>query len=122
VTVDGFVRREALERIAILHADIQGHEYEMLLGAADSMQKRRFEFVFISTHGYRIHAYCLSFLRKYGYRIICEHTPGESYAVDGLIVATVDREMAAVTVSRRYAGFREWVKSFVCRIMSHIPF
>ena len=121
VTVDGFVQREGLERVAILHSDIQGHEYEMLLGATDSLQKRRFEFVFISTHGYRVHAQCLRFLRKCGYRVICEHTPGESYAVDGLIVETLDREMAPVTVSRRYAGFREWVKSSVCRMMSHIP-
>ena len=121
VTVDGFVQRERLERVAILHSDIQGHEYEMLLGATDSLQKRRFEFVFISTHGHRVHAQCLRFLRKCGYLVICEHTPGESYAVDGLIVATVDREMAPVTVSRRYAGLREWVKSSVCRMMSHIP-
>ncbi len=122
ITIDGFVQREALERIAILHADIQGHEYEMLLGATDSVQKRRFEFVFISSHGFRVHARCLGFLRKYGYRIICEHTPGESYAVDGFIAATVDREMGSVRISRRYGGFREWVKSFGCRVMSHLPF
>ena len=122
ITIDGFVQRGSLERIAILHADIQGHEYEMLLGAADSLQKRRFEFVFISSHGFRIHAQCLRFLRKCGYRIICEHTPGESYAVDGLIVATVDKEVSSVTITKRYAGCCEWVKSSVCRMMSHIPF
>jgi len=60
---------------------------------------------FISTHGHKVHASVLRFLRKCGYLVICEHTPGESYAVDGFDSGTVDREMAPVTVSRRYAGF-----------------
>jgi len=121
ISVDGFIHREALKSIAILHADIQGHEYKMLVGAKNSLRERLFSFVFISSHGFRVHAQCLGFLRKYGYRIICEHTPSESFTVDGLIVATVDRGMGAVAISKRHAGVRGWVKSFVCRVVSHFP-
>jgi hypothetical protein len=121
ITVDGFIRHEALGRIAILHADIQGHEYEMLLGAKTSIRQGLFEFIFISSHGFKVHAQCLRFLRKYGYRILCEHTPAESFAVDGLIVATLDREMATVAITKRHMGVREWGKSFACRLVSRIP-
>ena len=121
ITIDGFIRREALERVAILHADIQGHEYEMLLGAKASIRQGLIEFIFISSHGFRVHAQCLRFLRKYGYRIICEHTPAESFAVDGLIVATSGRDVATVAITKRHTGVRGWVKSFVCRLISRIP-
>jgi hypothetical protein len=56
-----------------------------------SIRQGLIEFIFISSHGFKLYAQCLRFLRKYGYRIICEHTPAESFAVDGLIVATLDR-------------------------------
>lgn len=121
ITVDGFVRREGLERIAILHADIQGHEYEMLLGATDCLRNCRFQFVFISSHGFRVHAQCLGLLRRHGFHIICEHTPGESFAVDALIAATTDTGMKPFRISRRYAGFYQWMKSLACRVMSHFP-
>ncbi|MEJ0090084.1 MAG: FkbM family methyltransferase [Limisphaerales bacterium] len=77
ITIDDFIKREALQRVAVLHADIQGHEYKMLLGARNSLQKRLFDFIFISSHGYKVHAQCLKLLRRYGYRIICEHTLGK---------------------------------------------
>ena len=121
LTIDGFIRREGLGRIAILHADIQGHEYEMLRGAKASIRQGLFDFIFISSHGFKVHAQCLRFLRKYSYRILCEHTPAESFAVDGLIVATVDREMATVAITKRHMGVRGWAKSFVCRLASRIP-
>jgi len=121
ITIDGFIRHEALERITILHADIQGHEYEMLLGTKASIRQGLIEFIFISSHGFKLYAQCLRFLRKYGYRIICEHTPAESFAVDGLIVATLDREMVTVAITKRHTGVRGCVKSFICRLISHIP-
>ena len=121
LTIDGLVQRAALKKIAILHADIQGHEYEMLLGAKNSLENKRFDFIFISSHGLKIHSQCLSYLRKNSYRIICDHTTYESFSVDGLIVATVYQDMPVITVSKKRTNFGDRIKSFVCRLTSRFP-
>ena len=40
ITVDEFVKKEGLTKVEVLHADIQGHEYAMLLGTKDSLQSK----------------------------------------------------------------------------------
>ena len=93
VSVDGFMTRHGLKEVSILHSDIQGHEVEMLRGAAQGLSRHQICHIFISTHGLGVHAQCLRILRKFDYRIIAEHTTDESYSVDGLIVATCDNSL-----------------------------
>jgi Methyltransferase FkbM domain len=106
ITVDGLAKKEGLTKIEILHADIQGYEYAMLLGARGLLGSKLVRFGFISTHGFKVHAKCLGLLRKYGYKIIAEHTTGESYSVDGLIVASADSSVDKVDVTKNLNGLR----------------
>jgi hypothetical protein len=119
ITVDGFVKKQGLTKVEILHADIQGHEYAMLLGTTDSLQNKLVRFLFVSTHGFKIHAKCLGFLRKRRYKIIAEHTPGESYSVDGLIVACADWNIDKMKVTKKPQGIRDRTKSLACRYLSY---
>jgi len=121
VSVDDFFRESAISEAAVLHADIQGREFEMLEGARESIARRAIRFIFISTHGHKVHAACLYRLKHSGCRIIAEHTPDESYSVDGLIAGAWNCEKPGmVAISRR----RQWpgaVKSLVTRILSRMP-
>jgi hypothetical protein len=118
ITVDQLAKKEGLTKIEILHADIQGHEHAMLLGAKDLLKGKLVRFVFLSTHGFKVHAKCLGFLRKRRYKIIAEHTTGESYSVDGLIVASADWNVDKMKVTRKPQGIRDRTKSLACRYLS----
>jgi hypothetical protein len=59
----------------------------MLLGAEELFAKRAVDFVFISTHGKKMHCSCRDFLKSKEYRILCDVPPSSSYSVDGLVVA-----------------------------------
>jgi FkbM family methyltransferase len=110
VAVDDFVESEGLEHINILHADIQGAEYDMLVGARKSLNEGRIDFIFVSTHSELLHRQCLRFLLKIGMRIIAEHSPSESYAVDGLIVGCKQSvDLPDIQISRRKPSFSTFV-------------
>lgn len=85
-TVAEFLALKGLDRVTMLHADIQGHEEEMLDGARDLLAERRVDWLFISTHGRR-HPASRDILAGAGYRIVAEHDVGQSASVDGLLVA-----------------------------------
>lgn len=72
ITVDDLMRRHDLDRLAILHADIQGYEAEMLEGAAAALAEHRVDHVFVSTHSQELHAGIIAALRGHGYRIEAE--------------------------------------------------
>ncbi len=66
----------------------------MLKGAEKSLEQGRIGWLFISTHRdledareMDLHEVCRDLIEAHGYRIYIEHTPEESYSVDGLIVA-----------------------------------
>jgi len=77
-------------RLTILHSDTQGAEYDMLLGAGESLKARNIDYIFISTHVHK-HKSCLNILTRYGYHIIASHGIKESASADGLIVASSPR-------------------------------
>lgn len=105
VAVDDMMRQLKLDTIDVLHADVQGAEHDMLLGATDALANHKIGYLFISTHGCE-HGRCLKMLDKYGYRVIAQHTVLESYSGDGLIVAAApDRDKPeTVQISHRNAG------------------
>ncbi|MEX0958152.1 MAG: FkbM family methyltransferase [Burkholderiales bacterium] len=86
VSVDGQIKTLDLSRVDILHADVQGAESEMLIGAEQALREHHIGYLFISTHGCE-HRRCLSRLVRHGYKIIAEHSVLESVSGDGLIVA-----------------------------------
>lgn len=95
-SVDGIAKREKLDRIDILHIDVQGVELSALLGAEESIKNGLVRFVVVSTHHYVFsgdpltHQKCKDFLEKRGASIIASHNVVESFSGDGLIVASFD--------------------------------
>jgi hypothetical protein len=87
LSVDNFMRTNNIDFLDIIHSDIQGAEYSMLLGAANTIQSKKVGYFFISTHSDSIHRTCISFLKNHNFIIVAHHFPSESYSVDGLIVA-----------------------------------
>ncbi len=85
-TVQQFMDLKGLDRITMLHSDIQGHEEEMLDGARDLLAARKIDWLFVSTHGRR-HPACREILNEAGYRIVAEHGVSQSASADGLLVA-----------------------------------
>lgn len=85
-SVPGFMDLKGLDRITLLHADIQGYEEEMLDGARDLLATRRIDWLFVSTHGRR-HRPCHDILTAAGYRLVAEHEVVLSASADGLLVA-----------------------------------
>jgi len=86
ISVDALVAEKAIERIGILHADIQGAELDMLEGARESIASERVDYVFISTHSNQLHRACTSWLESSGFEIIASANQDETYSYDGLIV------------------------------------
>jgi FkbM family methyltransferase len=96
LSVDGLIEELGLDRLDVLHLDVQGAELDALDGAALSIQANRIRFVFVSTHHYSYsddlltHERCLGVLDEAGAHVIAEHGVHESYSGDGLIVASFD--------------------------------
>lgn len=103
VSVDGLVSEFDLDRIDILHADIQGAELDMLVGSERAFRRGLVDFVFISTHSRQRHSDCLRFLEDRGFSVLAEANVDESYSVDGLIVARDGRRpsMSPIPISKK---------------------
>ena len=93
VSIDGLVKDLRLERINLLHADVQGFEELMLTGVVETIKVGRLDWLFLSTHHYSIsrdpltHQHCLRWTSDQGATIVEEHSVAESFSGDGLIVA-----------------------------------
>lgn len=86
ISIDDFIGKEKIDHIHILHADIQGGEYGMLVSAIQHLDK--IDYFFVSTHGDQTcHLQCLDFFRRFGIIVLAEHNQAESCSGDGLIVA-----------------------------------
>ena len=86
-SVDAIADRYQLDRIHMLHADVQGTEFQMLNGATTMIRESKVDFVFVSTHSNALHRQCLQYLLEHEFEIIAEADPANSYSVDGVIAA-----------------------------------
>ncbi|MBC8354923.1 MAG: FkbM family methyltransferase [Planctomycetes bacterium] len=86
--VDEFLESQQLDYIDILHADIQGAEFEMLCDAEQSLKTGRIGYVFVGTHSQELHYQCKSYLERCGY-ITVAHADFDhgTYCSDGVLVA-----------------------------------
>lgn len=91
VSVDDFLSKHGILQLAMLHADTQGHELDVLLGANNSLASAAIEYVFLSTHTNELHRLCLEELRRNHYRILADIDLIETYSFDGLIVGQSPR-------------------------------
>ena len=95
-TVPTLVEEHGLDRIDVLHLDIQGSELAVLESCRGLVEQERIRFVVVSTHHHTIsgdpltHQRCLDLVRSLGGHVIAEHTVLESFSGDGLLVASFD--------------------------------
>lgn len=87
IGIDAFCEAEGIDRLTVLHSDIQGYESRMLDGATRMFGEGRVDYVFISTHSNELHADCLRKLVGYGYHIVADANLDEAYQADGVIFA-----------------------------------
>lgn len=87
INIDDYVEEKKISFIDILHSDIQGYELEMLSGAGNTIAQNKIGYIFISTHGNKVHYECLNFLESNKFQILCSADEFDTYSLDGLIVA-----------------------------------
>ena len=87
IGIDDFCQEKNISFVDILHCDIQGYEYDMLIGAEKMIAKDAVGYFFISTHSNEVHNECLQHLINKNYAIVATADLDETFAEDGLIVA-----------------------------------
>jgi hypothetical protein len=86
-TVDWLMREHCLEKIHLLHSDVQGCERQMLDGAEQTVREGRIDWIFISTHSNQLHSDCRAWLLERVWTVVADANLEETYSVDGLLVA-----------------------------------
>jgi FkbM family methyltransferase len=66
VTLDGLVHNGAIPAPDIIKCDIEGGEYEALIGARDTLRRCR-PVILLATHGEEVHSRCCQLLSDLGY-------------------------------------------------------
>jgi len=90
--VDAYLAEQGLERLDILHSDIQGFEVEMLDGAQKTLSEQRADYLFISTHSQEIHAETMQRLTGFGYRIeVAADFEHQTTSYDGFILGVAPK-------------------------------
>jgi FkbM family methyltransferase len=87
--IDEFINKKNINKIEILHCDIQGYEIEMLKSAHSSLANGLVDHLLISTHSQDLHNQALEIIKKYDYRIevSCGYDE-ETTSFDGFIYAS----------------------------------
>lgn len=85
VTIDHYCKENNIQSLAILHADIQGAELNMLQGSINMLKKGCIDFIFISTHSNELHASCKQLMSKFDYEIIADIDLDTTCSCDGLL-------------------------------------
>lgn len=103
ISIPGLMRSYSVDRIDLLHADVQGAERTVLEGAHAELAAGAIDHIFISTHSANLHNECVRLLRFHHYIIDADIPPKDSYSYDGLIVATSPKAppLALPELSRR---------------------
>jgi FkbM family methyltransferase len=86
LSVDGFRATHGLNRIHVLHMDVQGAELKVLDGAARSLAEATIDHVFIGTHSDELHEQCRARLEACGFTIVVSHDLSQSASGDGVLV------------------------------------
>jgi hypothetical protein len=89
LVVDSFLLSRQIERLDILHVDIQGAEVEMLEGCCRTLRERRVDYLFISTHSQLIHERVVTVMDWFGYRVeVSSDFDNETCSFDGFVFAS----------------------------------
>jgi Methyltransferase FkbM domain len=87
--VDSFRSERQLDRLDVLHVDIQGNELEMIEGCSRTLSERRVDYLFISTHSQTLHERVVMEMVRFGYRVeVSSDFDHETTSHDGLVFAS----------------------------------
>jgi hypothetical protein len=90
--IDAFIQSRGLQRLDILHADIQGYEVEMIEGCCASLNDCSIDYLFISTHSQDMHWSIVSSLRDRMYRVeVSSDFDNDTTSYDGFVFASSPR-------------------------------
>jgi len=84
-SVDQLINDYNIEKLDVLHSDIDGAELTMLEGAAESLKNKKIEYAFILTHYLGLHESCLKFISQFDYDVLLDHRE-DSIGADRLII------------------------------------
>lgn len=88
INLNDYLQVKNINKLDILHSDIQGAEFEMLTSITNLLDEQKIRYLFISTHSNEIHYKCIELFKKHNYRIIANSNfDDETYCFDGIIVA-----------------------------------
>lgn len=97
LSIDQIVKDYGVDKVGILHMDVQGWELDSIKGAENSIKQGKVRFLIVSTHHYVFskdpssHFKCQKLIESMGGTIIANHTIPESFSGDGLIAASFDK-------------------------------
>lgn len=106
--VDQFLSRRNIQRLTILHSDIQGYEDQMLRGATRALEEHRIDHVFLSTHSDDLHSFCTNYLLDSGYAILATaDVSTQTTSCDGFIYATTPELAPRISLPEKIYGRTE---------------
>lgn len=86
--VDEYFKTHNVDRLTILHSDIQGYEVEMLEGASRTLNHKKVDYLFVSTHSEDLHRAVEEQLQSFGYIIeVTSSFDRHTTSFDGFIFA-----------------------------------
>lgn len=87
--IDKYLAEKSIDKIDILHSDIQGYELEMLEGCSSSLSYKKIDYLFISTHSQQLHLDVIEQIENHGYRIeISSDFDYDTTSFDGFVFAS----------------------------------
>jgi hypothetical protein len=90
--LDPFLHSRGIDKVDILHVDIQGYESHMIAGAQRALAQTRVDYLLISTHGQAGHEGMIAHLTGHGYRIeAASDYDNDTTAFDAFVFAASPR-------------------------------
>jgi predicted O-methyltransferase YrrM len=87
--VDDYLKTKNIDKLDVLHADIQSFEVEMLQGCEQALQAKAIDYVFVSTHTQELHAQVVQMLNAHSYRVeVSSDFEYETTSYDGFVFAS----------------------------------
>lgn len=118
--VDAFLNDIGLERLDILHCDIQGFEQEMVEGAVGAFKNRKIDYAFVSTHSEELDDSISAFFNSVGYRIEASSSFGHhTTSHDGFIFAA-SPEAPPVVRRNEFFGREDVARSTPSEILRYL--
>ena len=87
--VDTYLAERGIQKVDILHSDVQGYEVEMLEGCSKSLAAKAIDYLFVSTHSQQLHRDVIKRLEDFDYRVeVSSDFDCGTTSYDGFILAS----------------------------------